>query len=178
MSHSQVGRIERGETQGVSIDQAARLATAVGLSLVVRTYPVGDPIRDAGHAALLDRFAGELHPSLRWRTEVPIDVPGDLRTWDGVLSDRRRRLPVEAETRVADVQAMQRRIALKQRDDGVDGVILLLAATAANRRVLTAAGSRAQRAGSGRAAPTSERRAQVEHLRPAARRPRGGDPAG
>jgi hypothetical protein len=48
---------------------------------------------------------------------------------------------VEAETRVHDAQAQQRRLVLKQRDGGVDHVILLLADTRHNRMVLRGAGS-------------------------------------
>ena len=43
---------------------------------------------------------------------------------------------VEAETRLYDVQALERRIGAKQRDLGLDRVILLLADTATNRRAV------------------------------------------
>jgi hypothetical protein len=48
---------------------------------------------------------------------------------------------VEAETRLHDVQAMQRRLSLKRRDGAVDHVALLVAGTRHNREVM--AGSRA-----------------------------------
>jgi hypothetical protein len=44
---------------------------------------------------------------------------------------------VEAETRLSDVQALERRIGAKQRDLGLERVILLLADTAANRRAVS-----------------------------------------
>ncbi|HEX7949162.1 MAG TPA: hypothetical protein VF494_02345, partial [Candidatus Limnocylindrales bacterium] len=42
----------------------------------------------------------------------------------------------EAESRLGDLQAMERRLALKCRDGGIDRVILLVNDTAANRRVV------------------------------------------
>ncbi len=46
-------------------------------------------------------------------------------------------MAVEAETRLRDVQAAQRRIILKRRDDpGVSGVILLLSNTRHNRALV------------------------------------------
>jgi hypothetical protein len=45
----------------------------------------------------------------------------------------------EAETVLADIQAAERKIALKQRDGGIDHVILLVADTRRNRRALAAA---------------------------------------
>ena len=47
-----------------------------------------------------------------------------------------RRAGCEAETRLADVQALERRLALKARDGGVDVMILIVADTAHNRAVL------------------------------------------
>ena len=44
---------------------------------------------------------------------------------------------IEAETRIRDVQALQRRVALKLRDDPrVDCIVLVVNRTAHNRRVL------------------------------------------
>jgi hypothetical protein len=51
------------------------------------------------------------------------------------------RRPVEAETAIDDVQAVDRRVQLKVRDGAVDGVILLVADTLRNRRALAAAPS-------------------------------------
>ena len=49
-------------------------------------------------------------------------------------------MPVEAETRLRDVQGLARRIGLKQRDDRSGLVILLVADTRHNRHVLRLAG--------------------------------------
>ncbi len=56
MSRSQYGRVERGELNLLSIEQACRAAAAVGLELSVKTFPNGDPVRDAGQLRLLERF--------------------------------------------------------------------------------------------------------------------------
>jgi transcriptional regulator with XRE-family HTH domain len=139
MSSSQIGRLLRGEVRFPTTDQLGRLCAATGLRLVLRAYPAGDPIRDAAHVALLARLAAELPERLRWRTEVPIPIAGDLRAWDGTIHVDGDTVGVEAETRLGDIQAMQRRIALKQRDGGLERVVLLIADTRANHRAFAAA---------------------------------------
>jgi hypothetical protein len=136
MSHTQFGRIERAELPNLTVEQLSRAATAVGLRLVVRTYPDGDPVRDAAHRALLERFRRLLPAGTTWRTEVPLPIPGDRRALDAVASLAGRRIAVEAETRLADIQALERRLALKRRDGGIEVLVLLVADTRANRRAL------------------------------------------
>ncbi len=136
MSHAQVGRIERGVLEYVTVDQLARACEAVGLKLVVRAYPGGDAVRDAGHLSLLARFRARIPPSIQVRTEVPLPISRDKRAWDLVLGAGADRVAVEAETRLQDLQALERRIALKQRDGRIDRVILLVGDTAPNRRIL------------------------------------------
>ncbi len=63
-------------------------------------------------------------------------IPGDLRALDGVAVLGDRRVGVEAESRMSDVQALERRALLKQRDADVDVLILLVADTRANREAL------------------------------------------
>jgi hypothetical protein len=118
----------------VALEDLIRLAAVVGLELSIRAYPTGSPVRDRAHAALLEKLRTRLHPDLRWRTEVPLPNAGDLRAWDAVVSDPAFRGAVEAETRARDGQELERRLALKQRDGGVDFLILLLADTRANRQ--------------------------------------------
>jgi transcriptional regulator with XRE-family HTH domain len=139
MSRAQLGRIERAEIAGLSLDQASRASSAVGLRLVIRTYPDGDPVRDAAHRALLERFRRLLPAGTTWRTEVPLPIPGDRRAWDAVATQASRVIALEAETRLTDLQALERRLALKRRDGGIDVVILVVADTRTNRRVLESA---------------------------------------
>lgn len=136
MSRAQFGRIERGELRNLTLDQASRAAAAVGQRLVVKTYPDGDPARDSGHLALLERFRKRLPSPAEWRTEVPMPIPGDRRAWDGWARVRGRTAGCEAETRLSDAQALERQMTLKQRDGNVDIVLLVVADTAANRRFL------------------------------------------
>jgi transcriptional regulator with XRE-family HTH domain len=134
ISPSQVSRIERAQAPRLSICQIARLLAVVGLELSARAYAAGPPVRDAAHRALLDRLRARISPEIAWRYEVPVGHVGDPRAWDAVLLIGRVQVAVEAETRPSDVQALQRRLAGKRRDDPeVASVILLLADTRHNR---------------------------------------------
>src|SRR4051794_3159324 len=72
ISASAESRIERGHTRRIDPALLGCLAAAVGLELRIRAYPGGDPLRDAGQQRLLERLRRQLHPSVRWRTEVPL----------------------------------------------------------------------------------------------------------
>ena len=137
-SAPQISRIEHGEHEAVSLVVLARLYAVVGNDLTARAYPVGNPLRDAAHLRLLERFRGRLSPALGWRTEVPLPLPGDARAWDGVVSGDGWLIGVEAETRLHDLQALERRVALKRRDGAVERVVLVVADTRSNRRVIAA----------------------------------------
>jgi transcriptional regulator with XRE-family HTH domain len=138
ISGAQIGRIERAELRGLTVEQAARVCSAVGLRLVVGIYPAGDAPRDHAHLALLRRFRATLPVGVTMQTEVPIGPPGDLRAWDAIVTFSDGRVALEAETRLRDLQALERRVALKERDGDLDRVLLLVAATASNRRMLAA----------------------------------------
>jgi transcriptional regulator with XRE-family HTH domain len=119
MSHAQFGRIERATLPNVTVGQLASACSAVGLKLVVRAYPDGEAIRDAAQLALLARFRAGLPDGFRIRFEVPLPILSDRRAWDAVVSPPADgEFAVEAESRLHDIQAMDRRIALKQRDGG------------------------------------------------------------
>jgi hypothetical protein len=136
ISHTQVQRIEAGAASHVDIDLLARFAAVVGCELSMGIHPVGPPVRDKAHLALLARFAARLHRLLDWRTEVPMPIPGDMRSADGTVTAREFSAIVEAETRVDDIQAAERRLRSKQRDLGVPRAILLVADTRHNRHVI------------------------------------------
>jgi len=140
VSHPTVSRIERGMSPEISLLAIARVGAAVGLKPVLRLYPDGDPIRDIAHVELLERLHARIHPQLRWRTEVPLPIPGDPRAWDATIAGMGFVIGVEAETRIRDAQAVARRTNLKQRDGELDHVVLLVAGTRSNRRALAAAG--------------------------------------
>jgi hypothetical protein len=67
---------------------------------------------------------------------VPLEIRGDLRAWDATISGEGWSVGVEAEMRPRDLQALRRRIALKQRDGEMPIVILLLADTRHNRALV------------------------------------------
>jgi hypothetical protein len=137
--HQVLLRFERGDLDRVSIADLGAWCAVVGLDLAVRAFPAGDAVRDRAQLALLERLRVRLHPSLRWSTEVPLPIAGDLRAWDALIRGQGWHRAVEAETVIDDVQALERRIALKGRDGGQDGIVLLVADTVRNRNALRAA---------------------------------------
>jgi len=139
VDHARIWRFERGAFGELTYEDVAALGSVVGLEVRLRAYPAGDPIRDAGQTRLLARLRPRLHPSLGWTTEVPLPIVGDLRAWDAVIRGPGWRIGVEAETVLDDLQALERRLALKRRDGDVDHVVLLVADTRRNRRALAGA---------------------------------------
>ena len=136
MSYSVLGRIERAELVNVTVVQVALACAAAGLRLSGKAYPDGDPIRDAGQARLLKRFEARLPTGTRFRRETPMPIPGDPRGIDGTVVLDRTRTGIEAETHLSDLQALERRVLQKQRDADLSVLILLVADTRHNRRVL------------------------------------------
>jgi hypothetical protein len=66
---------------------------------------------------------------------VPVGGYGDLRAWD-VQLEGPTSIGVDAETRLHDLQAVQRRIETKWRDSGVDRIVLVVARTRHNTAIL------------------------------------------
>lgn len=118
----------------------ARHAAAVGLRARIRLYPGDGPLRDAGQVALIRRFRERIGQVGRWAFEVPIPLPGDQRALDAVLTVAGGGIGLEFYTRLADAQAQLRSAHLKQRDAGLDRMIIVVKATHANRRALREAG--------------------------------------
>jgi hypothetical protein len=117
------------------IDELAAHCTAVGLRLSLNAYPTGSAVRDAGQLRLIERLRAVVGRHFSWRSEVPVGGQGDLRAWDVVL-DGKVSIGIDAETRLHDFQALQRRIELKWRDSRLPRIILLVADTRHNRAVL------------------------------------------
>jgi transcriptional regulator with XRE-family HTH domain len=136
VSPMRIARVEGGDPAAMTIDIVAPIAAVIGLQLAVSLHPDGDPVRDRGQLALLGRFRPRLHEKLRWRTEVVIPIAGDRRSADGLIEGVGWSAIVEAETRLGDLQLVERRAAAKQRDLGADRLILLVADTRHNRAVL------------------------------------------
>jgi transcriptional regulator with XRE-family HTH domain len=139
LSGSEVGRVERGEAPWLTFDHAARLLAAVGLDLWVRAYPAGPPVRDVAHLQLLARFEARLPASVHCHREWPIPNSTDRRAVDLLLTGLPRRVAVEAETVLDDLQALERAVNLKRRDAALERMILLVRDSVRNRRILRSA---------------------------------------
>lgn len=139
-SRTWVGALERGEVSDLGIVDLARLCSAVGLDLGVRTFAGTSVLRDAGQVALINRLRARVHPSLPWRVEAAV-APDDARSFDVLVGTRPSAAAVEAITRLRDVQAQVRPLQAKlESASGAAALILLVNATHANRRALHEAG--------------------------------------
>ena len=136
VSPQRIARAERGDPIALTIDLAARMAPVVGLQLATQLFPNGDPVRDRAHLALLERLRRRIASNPRWRTEVPMPIPGDQRSGDATIGGMDWNALVEAETHLGDIQLIERKAAAKQRDLGADRLILLVSDTRHNREVI------------------------------------------
>lgn len=139
MSRSQFSRLELAELDEPTLEQLCRAARAVGLRPAFRLFRGDVRVRDRVQLAIFARFEQLLAPPLArsLRREVPLPIPGDRRAWDGRISDGARTASIECESRLEDIQALTRRIELKQRDDPSAGIVILVVnKTAHNRAVL------------------------------------------
>jgi hypothetical protein len=136
-SPSEVSRRERGRSRLFGAERLAVHAAAVGLRASVKLYPVGGAVRDAAQARYIGAFVGRVGRPWAVQLEMPVPIPGDLRAVDVVLAGAGLRIAVEVATRLTDLQAQLRAAQLKVRDIGATRLIIVVAATNANRRVLS-----------------------------------------
>lgn len=139
-SASHVSRVEHGLIKGLGLAELARHAAAVGLKPWIGLFPAVATPLDRRQLELLNRFRERI--AATWRVELEAVVPkyGDLRAADAILHGAGIRCMVEVITRLADVQAQIRAARRKQRDLGADRLVIVIAGTRTNRRVLTDAG--------------------------------------
>lgn len=133
-SKSRVCRVEHAQVPTLTVADLTRHAAVVGLKPYLKLFPLGRRLLDGPQLELLGRFRERLHPSWTWETEVPMPIEGDLRSGDCRVGVPDCTILVEAYTRLSDFQAQTASAARKKRDLGADRLILLLAATHANRR--------------------------------------------
>lgn len=140
-SQGEIARIESANAPWLTLENASALLSSLGLRLWVKVYPSGPPLRDAGHLRLLADFEARVHPAVQCRREWPI--PGDPtgRAVDLVLVGLPVSVGVEAETVIADLQELERKMNRKQADAGLKRMILLVRGTHRNREILRAAPS-------------------------------------
>jgi hypothetical protein len=129
--------LEALEYLSVPLVRLAEIASLLGLELSATLHPVGDPIRDNGHQVLGARFREAVSSAWTVVAELPLPGPSELRSWDLVLRLARRQVVgVELETRIRDIQALVRKMRARERDGGVDELLLVLADTRVNRRLV------------------------------------------
>ena len=103
-------------------------------------------LRDRVQLRLLEAFRSRLHPSLSWRTEVPLPIGGDRRAWDAVIGAPDGLVGIEGLSRIGAADATIRRVNLKLADDPrISRAVLVVNDTARNRSALRAASDRARR---------------------------------
>src|SRR3954466_1997841 len=110
VDHVQIWEFEHGLRSGLAIEDLAAIGAVEGMDVRIRAYPAGDAIRDAGQQRLLERLRVRLHSTLVMPREVPLPIAGDLRAWDAVIRGVDWRRPVEAETVLDDIQALERKL--------------------------------------------------------------------
>jgi transcriptional regulator with XRE-family HTH domain len=136
-AQSEVSRLERFEFGTVSLVRLSEIASLLGLEISAGLHPLGDALRDAGQERAVGRFVKDVAaPPYRVFRETLLPLPGDRRAWDLLLRLGALRIGVEVETRVRDIQALVRRIRERERDGGVDEILVVLSDSAHNRRVV------------------------------------------
>lgn len=138
-STQRICRVEHAQVATLNLPDLARHAAVVGLKPYVKLFPLGRRLLDKPQIDLLARLRARLHPSWSWETEIPMPIPGDLRSADCRIAMPGCSILVEAFTRVSDYQAQTSSAARKKRDLAADRLILLVAATHANRRAVAEA---------------------------------------
>jgi len=137
---SNVWRLEARGLADIGVVRLSEIASVLGYEVSVGLHPVGDPVRDKGQLACGRRFNALL--SDRWRVtdETLLPAAGEQRAWDKLLRlvdvTPRYLVGVDIESRVWDVQAIVRRTRGRERDGQVDHILIVLADTAHNRRVV------------------------------------------
>jgi len=134
-SEARYRRFESGRRQATIGDMAA-VGAVLGLDFTAHFYPSGKPIRDKGHQALIGRFRAILAAAWQVAAEMSLPAAGDSRSWDLGLRLVSQRVGVEAETAIRDVQRLVRRMRDRERDGGMDAIVLVLADTRSNRSLL------------------------------------------
>ncbi len=135
VSRQWLAALELGRLRVVDLRRVSLVVAHLGHRLSAKAYPSGHPLRDAGHARLIDRLNARIAATWRRRLESIMPIAGDLRAWDELLIGPVT-IGVEAETRPRDLQALLRSVGGKQRDSGVRRVVLLFAATDRNHALV------------------------------------------
>jgi transcriptional regulator with XRE-family HTH domain len=136
ISQAEVSRRERGRAPRLRGVDLAVHAAVIGLKLWVRLFNVGAAVRDDAQARYIAAFLSRIGEAWRVILEAVVPIPGDLRAADILLISGHLRIVVEVITRLADAQAQIRAAQLKARDLDATRLVIVLAATHANRDAL------------------------------------------
>ena len=136
ISQSELSRLERFSFAAVPLVRISEIASILGLEISATLHRKGDAVRDSGQQSAIARFLGMVSPAYVSRREVLLPHVGDTRAWDLLLRLGALLVGVEVETRIRDVQALVRRIRERERDGGVDVVLLVVSDTAHNRALV------------------------------------------
>ena len=139
VSQGEISRRELGRSRRLMGEPLAVHAAAVGLKVSVKLWPVGGGMRDAAQTRYVAAFVARVGRLWSVVLEAPMQLAGDLHAVDVLLVRGDVRIAVEVITRLADLQAQVRAAQLKARDIGATRLIIVVAATHANRRVLAEA---------------------------------------
>jgi transcriptional regulator with XRE-family HTH domain len=135
-TQTEISRFERNLFTNVSVPRVAQLAAVVGLDMSATLHVFAEPVADRGQQAAIERFLTHVSPSYRRAREVLLPNPGDRRSWDLLLRLDAQRVGVEVETRIRDIQVLVRRIRERERDGGVDEILIVVSDTAHNRALV------------------------------------------
>jgi transcriptional regulator with XRE-family HTH domain len=116
VSRGHVSRVETRRARDMTLRGLTRHAAALGLRASIKLYPVGGAIRDEAQARYVARFVARVGRAWRVVLEAAVPIPGDLRAVDILL---------EADQ--------------KRRDIGAQRLVIVVAATHANRRAVNEA---------------------------------------
>lgn len=136
VSKSELSRRELGRSRRLTGEKLAVHAAAVGLRMSITLWPAGGGVRDAAQARYIAAFVSRVGRLWRVTLEATVPLPGDLRAADVMLQRGTFRVVVEVITRLADLQAQIRSARQKARDLGATRLIVVVAATHANRNAL------------------------------------------
>jgi transcriptional regulator with XRE-family HTH domain len=139
-SASALSRLERLELEDVGVVRLSEIASALGYEISLGLHPVGDPLRDRAQLAIGRRFDAVLGPAWKVLNEVLLSEPGDRRSWDKVVQlvgpEPPYAIGADIESRIRDVQALVRRTRERESDRRVQAILLVLADSTTNRRLI------------------------------------------
>jgi transcriptional regulator with XRE-family HTH domain len=139
-SQTKICRVEAGTLTTLSFIDAARVAAAVGLDLFVKAYPSQRRPRDKAQLRPLNELLANVALPLTFRMEAGLPSSAgpypEQRAWDAMVEGDGEDTAFELESSLYDMQAQFRRIFLKQRDGHPDHLVVVVADTRHNRRVL------------------------------------------